>query len=362
MLKSSGLIILAYALFILQLARLIWLKDYDQSLLIDFQELALLTKFTFLFFLGQETYSLVWLSRKDKYFSVQTVIRLIIIGVIIQSIFMALIGFKYSINYSKYIIYLLATLIWTITRNALRLRNLHIQIYLVDIFLALIIWISIFITNRIDVSLNIAGILLLIIGLYYLIKNLNKEKNQLDLITSNGVFLIVASSFTNIIQQGLLLVTKSEYSIEEWSDLSFELSLVNGVWMAVGVIIWKIQTQLWSRSREGIYKAQRIFVISSLIFTLISFGAIYLLGRFTPYTFEGRVYILLLIFLPINSITPIQSYLVSRERYWRIILAIIVSVLIILVFVKLLSDIVIAFFIGSLLYSLILAWGFYEKE
>lgn len=50
MLKSSGLVILAYALFILQLARLIWLKDYDQSLLIDFQELSLLTKFTFLFF------------------------------------------------------------------------------------------------------------------------------------------------------------------------------------------------------------------------------------------------------------------------------------------------------------------------
>ena len=359
---SVSLVVIAYVLYFVQLARLIWLKTYDSEMLIDFQELNLLLKFAFLFFLGQETYTLIWLSKLRKNYDISLVKRLFLIGVIVTTCFILLMNWWYGFNFDLYIVYLLSTLLWTLVRNVLRLSEKHKIVYFIDLLIAVVIWVLFFYTNSILLALNIVGIISLVVSGYIVYKTVGSDVIESSAFSADGVWLIIASSFLSLFQQLLLFVSREEYSISAWSDLSFELSLVNGMWMAAGVIIWRVQTILWGQDRSDIFKSQKYFLLISILFTLLGLAVLMIISKLNYLDISSNSYYLFCIFFPLYAITPIQSYLVSKGFYGWLSVSMIVSLLAILLLVHIGVSFFLSFAVGPVLFSILIVIKFLEDS
>ena len=359
---SVSLVALAYALYIVQFGRLIWLKTFDSEMLIELQELNLLLKFAFLFFLGQETFTLVWLSKRGRNYDLSLVKRLLLVGVVMTTLFILILNLQYGFNFETYSVYILSTLFWALVRNVLRLVEKHRIVYVVDLLLALAIWLLFFYTRSLLLSLNIIGLVSLVISGCFLVRNIGRGVSELSAFSLDGVWLIIASSFSTLFQQLLLFLSREKYSISEWSDLSFELSLVNGIWMAAGVIIWRVQTILWGQSRADIVKSQKYFLLSSTLFTLLGLAMLMIISKLNYLDISSNSFYLFCLFYPLYAITPIQSYLVSKAHFGWLSASMTISLLVVLICVYLGFPFFLSFVVGPLLFSLLIVIKFHETQ
>ena len=330
--RFGGIIILTYLVYSIQFLRTIWLSGFSKDVLIEFQILSLVLKFSPIFFLGFENYIFMQLSRAKSYLDKQIELKLIFFGIFFLFLISFLVGYYEEVNFLIYGFYLISLPLLTVIKIRLRLRDKNEEILIVEFIIAILIWLGLYFKFSLVFTLNFVGIFSI---LYYLFrKKITSDKNliEINFNFSKNLRMMLASNYSLFFIQFSLFASKAVMPIKIWSDFALSLLIAQGMWYGFGGINWFLQPKMWSSNLKQIDNYQYVFSITSIIyflicllFTLIILSYVDVSEYIINYYFIPWILISL---LSINMISPFYSYLIKMERFNILIIISVISILI----------------------------------